>query len=126
MEIKQTLDNIRGTVVFNVLIGSDEETTPVSKSFSNLQELTSVLDNSPEEFERTYDSKSVKVERIIFSGKTDEGSDMMFSVNKEGISGYVKPVVHQAELDLSILEEVEKIKKLSENIIDKTRKDWNL
>lgn len=126
MEIKQTLDNIRGTVVFNVLIGSDEETTPVSKSFSNLQELTSVLDNSPEEFERTYDAKSVKVERIIFSGKTDEGSDMLFSVNKEGISGYVKPVVHQAELDLSILEEVEKIKKLSENIIDKTRKDWDL
>ena len=126
MEIKQELEHIRGTVVFNVLIGSDEESTPMSKSFLNLRELIHTLTNGAKDIEQMYDSATAKVERVIFSGKTDTGTDLSLLVNLENMSGHVKPVIHQAELDLSILEEVEKIHKISKNIIEKTKNNWEL
>lgn len=126
MEIKQELETIRGTIVFSVLVGNDEEYTPVSKSFKNLVEFMNIINHSFEELELSYDAKSVKVERVIFSGKTDVGTEVSLLLNQEDMNGTVKPIVHQAELDFSIVNEIEKIQEISNKIIKTTQKKWEL
>ena len=124
MKIKQELEVLRGSVVFTVTIG-DEESDTTSKSFTNLNELVSLLTHGGQDIERQYDNATVKLHRILFSGQSETGSDLHMNIDSNGMNGHMKPVVLTEEVELELLNEFDKIQVILDGVKKSQKGKWS-